>query len=238
MHLIHTTTNELYLPTRLIYTVAAPEELRAWFTRHPAFAWDSDRRRWAWEYDRSCRKLGFSPEYAETVRRTGGLVLASCYLKGGTLQVYTRCGLRAVKFLVFFDQQVKRTIAMGEFVDKYNLVTLTANPRDVPQPEDVFADESRLEFFDIAALLDSAKTPAEMKATMELIRLRSLTETLAPLVRHRLEAFYCDGPKAMETSMQLRDTLAMIQHQSKTPINPLEEIRKMVVGMTPGGGAS
>ncbi len=204
--------------------------------RHPAFSWDSNLGRWAWEYDRSCRKLGFPPEYAEVVRRTGGLVLASCYLKGRTLQVYTRCGLRAVKFLVFFDQQVNRTIAMGEFVDKYNLVILTDNPRKIPQPEEVFADESRLEFFDIVTLLDSAKTPAEKRAAAEFIQHHQLNDTLAALERQRLELFYCDGAKAIEDAMRLRDTMAMIQHKSKHPIRPFEELQKLIARMPPGSG--
>ncbi len=173
--IIQTTTDEPYLPTRLVYTVRQPDTLRRWFERHPAMTWDTDLRRWTWNYHRKLRKLGFPAAYEEAVRRQGGLVLASCYLVDRkTLHVYTRSGVRAHRFLVFFEREVSRAVAMGEFVDEYNLPTTGKDVRAVPTPEDFFRDESRIEFIDVAAMQDAAKTPAEQAALYARLEERTL----------------------------------------------------------------
>ena len=76
--ILQTTTDEPYLPTRPVYTVHQPDALHRWFERHPTMTWDTDLRRWTWNYHRKLRKLGFPAAYEEAVRRQGGLVLASC----------------------------------------------------------------------------------------------------------------------------------------------------------------
>lgn len=226
--LISTTTGEIYLPTRLVYAVDEPEALRNALDRHKSFSWDPTLKRWTWNYDRLARKLGFPPEYDEAMRRQGGLVLASCFLLGKTLHVYTRCGLRAAKFLAFFDKQVNRSVAMGQFVDEYNLITVGRDLASIPTPEDIFRDESRIEFFDIATLMDEAKTPEQKQALAAMLHGRTESETLVPLERHRLELFYADGPTAFELAMRHRDTMAMLQHKSNKPIRPFEVIRRML----------
>jgi hypothetical protein len=229
--IIKTTTDEFYLPTRLVYTVHQPDTLRRWFDRHPAMSWDPDQQRWTWNYHRKLRKLGFPAAYEEAVQRQGGLVLASCYLAGKrTLHVYTRSTLRAHRFLVFFDREVSRNVAMGEFVDEYNLLTTGNDFASVPTPEDFFRDESKFEFLDIGAMMDAAKTPAEEEALDAMLDQRRVTKTIAPLERHRLEMFYTDGPKSFEHAMNFRELMAMLQHQSPTPINPYTVIKQHLEG--------
>jgi hypothetical protein len=226
---IQTTTDEPYLPTRLVYSVHQPDALRRWFERHAAMSWDPGLGRWTWNYHRKLRKLGFPAAYEEAVRRQGGLVLASCYLVDRrTLHVYTRSGLRAHRFLVFFDREVSRAVAMGEFVDEYNLLTTGKNVRAVPTPEDFFRDASKIEFFDIPTLMDAAKTPGEEAALDALLTKRRFTKTITPLARHRLEMFYLDGPKSFEQAMQFRELMAMLQHQSPTPICPYEVVKEQL----------
>ena len=227
--IIQTTTDEPYLPTRLVYTVHQPDALRRWFERHPTMAWDADLRRWTWNYHRKLRKLGFSAAYDEAFRRQGGLVLASCYLvERRTLHVYTRSGLRALRFLVFFDREVPRSVAMGEFVDEYNLLSTAKDVASIPTPEDFFRDEGRIEFFDVAAMQDAAKTPAEQAALHAMLDEQTVHGTIIPLERHRLEMFYADGPKSFEDAMKFRELMAMLQHQSPTPIIPYEVIKEQL----------
>jgi len=58
--------------------------------------------------------MEFPPAYRQGLEERQPVVMASCYLVDDqTFHVYTRCGFRTVKFLVFFDQQVSRSIAVG-----------------------------------------------------------------------------------------------------------------------------
>jgi len=50
---------------------------------------------------------------------------------------------------------------------------------------------------------------------------------LEPLERHRLTAFYEDGEKHMKGAMQMRETMAMAQYLSDTPIKPYQVIREL-----------
>ena len=236
--ILQTTTDEPYLPTRLVYAVHQPDTMRRWFQRHPTMLWDPALRRWTWNYHRKLRKLGFSAAYEEAFRRQGGLVLASCYLVDRrTLHVYTRSGLRALRFLVFFDREVSRSIAMGEFVDEYNLLSTAKDVSSIPTPEDFFRDESRIEFFDIAAMEDAPKSRAEEEALYAMLDERTVNGTIVPLERHRLEMFYADGPQSFEQAMKFRELMAMLQHQSPTPIRPYEVVKKQLeMGLgTPDG---
>jgi len=50
---------------------------------------------------------------------------------------------------------------------------------------------------------------------------------LEPLERHRLTAFYEDGEEHMKGAMQMRETMAMAQYLSDTPIKPYQVIREL-----------
>ncbi len=54
----------------------------------------------------------------------------------------------------------------------------------------------------------------------------TLHDTITPLERHRLEMFYADGPESFEQAMKLRELMAMLQHQSPTPIRPYEVLKE------------
>ena len=154
-----------------------------------------------------------------------------------TFHVYTRCGFRTVKFLVFFDQQVSRSIAVGKFMDQHNLVTTVSPGAPISYPEDCFKDESKIEFFDLIALLDSPNSPAKDQA-LAAYTAAAAQRTLRPQERHRLDGFYHDGPILMDQMVSFRDSMALLQHQSATPIRPMEVISKLIDGqgnLLPGG---
>lgn len=227
---VMTTTSELYLPTRLIYEIFDVKQLRAWLQKTSCMGWDPGKQRWTWEYDGAIRKLEFPPAYDQVPAERQPVVLALCYLVDDqTFHVYTRCGFRTVKFLVFFDQQVSRSIAVGKFMDQYNLIT-TVNPgASVPYPEDYFKDESKIEFFDLIALMDAPNSPAKNQA-LAAYATAAAQRTLRPLERHRLDGFYHDGPTLMNQMVHFRETMALHQHRSATPIRPAEVISKLLGG--------
>jgi hypothetical protein len=227
---VMTLTNELYLPTRLIYEVYDAGQLRAWLQHTSCMSWDPGKRRWTWDYDDATRKLGFPPAYAQVPAERQPVVLASCYLVDDqTFHVYTRCGFRTVKFLVFFDQQVSRSVALGKLMDQYNLITAVASGAPVPFPEDYFKDESKIAFDDITALMDAPTSPAK-KAALAAALAATQQRPLRALERHRLEGFYHDGPALMEQTVLFREVMAGLQHKSDKPIRPAEVLATLLAG--------
>lgn len=223
-----TTTDELFLPTRLVYEVYDAKKLRAWLENTSCLTWHPVKRGWTWDYDGPVRKMGFPRAYEVVPKQLQPVVLATCYLVDNqTLHVYTRCGFRTVKFLVFFDQQVSRSVALGKFIDEYNLVTSVRPGDPIPFPEEYFKDESKLQFHDLIGLLDLPDSPVKQQAVAAFTASLS-HKTLSPLERHRLEGFYHDGAALMEQAMRFRDILAMLQSESDTPIRPMDVMANLL----------
>lgn len=223
-----TVTDELFLPTRLVYEVYDVQQLRAWLEKSSCMAWDTKIQRWTWNHSGAALKEKFPPSYAKVPAKRRPVVLASCYLVNDqTFHVYTRCGLRAAKFLSFFDRQVSHTIALGKFIDQYNLITDVAPGEPLPVPEDYFKDGAKIHFFDLIGLLDSPDSPAK-KAAIAAYYAGLETRTWRPLERHRLDDFYEDGPEAAEQSSEFRELMAGLQYRSDTPIRPVAELTRLL----------
>lgn len=102
--LVMTLTDELFLPSRIVYRVAAQEQLLSGFRNLRSMSFDPARNRWVWHYESEARQLGFPSAYDQIPRERQPLVLASCYLvEGVAMHVYVRSALRVCKALVFFD---------------------------------------------------------------------------------------------------------------------------------------
>lgn len=225
-----TTTDELYLPTRLVYEVYDVKKLRAWHQKTSCMDWHPIKKGWTWNYIGAARKMGFPPAYDRVPKKYQPIVLASCYLVDDhTFHVYMRSVFRTVKFLVFFDQQVSRSIAMGRFIDQYNLITSLGPDDSIPFPEDYFKDEAKIEFADMITLMDMPDSPVKKQALAACMA-GMAQRTLCPLERHRLDGFYHDGPTLMEQTMRFREVLAMLQHRSDKPIRPMEIMTRILSG--------
>src|SRR5262245_4262177 len=100
-HLLMTTTNELFLPSRIIYRVFDREELLAKFRKLRCMTFEETNGRWTWNYEFEAKKMGFPPAYEEIPPERQPIVLAGCYFAHPTsLQVYVRSTLRLRKLLV------------------------------------------------------------------------------------------------------------------------------------------
>ena len=228
-----TTTGELFLPTRLVYEVYDVKQLRSWLMTSSCMAWDTNAQRWTWNHIGTALKMKFPPSYVKLPAKQKPVVLASCYLVNDqTFHVYTRCGLRAAKFLSFFDRQLPHTIALGKFIDQYNLITDIAPGEPLPVPEDYFKDEDKIEFFDIISLMGSPNSPAK-KVTLDAYYASMERRTWRPLERHRLDNFYEDGPKSSEQASKFRELMAHLQYHSDTPIHPMEELTRILAQRHP-----
>ena len=223
-----TLTDELYLPTRLVYEIYDVKQLHAWLKKTSCMEWHPVKNGWTWNYTGAAKNLDFPSAYDKIPKERQPVVLATCYLVNDqSFHVYARCGLRAAKFLVFFDKQVSRSIAIGKFIDEYNLITSVGAGASLPMPEDNFKDESKIEFLDFVGLHDSSDTPVKKQALSDLYA--NMTQaTLRPLERHRLDVFYEDGYKHMEQELKFREIMARLQAKSDSPIRPAEVISSIL----------
>ena len=98
-------------------------------------------------------------------------------------------------------------------------------PPALPAPEAFFQDESRIEFRDPERLLGGDNP----ERSVELL-LVEMQREMVPLERHRLDAYYEDGPEHLVGAMKLRELLAMKQHQSGTPVRRCQVIEEIVRG--------
>jgi hypothetical protein len=219
--LMMTLTDELFLPTRIVYRVKDRKQLLSRFHNLRCMIFDPFRNRWVWQYEFEATRIGFPVKYRRIPLECQALVLASCYLLDrGAMHVYVRSALRVSKALVFFDRHIPRACARAEYIDEYNLLTAQEPQRPLPEPEDFFNDESRIHFHDIESIADE---PARLAAEVSAIPER----TLEPLERHRLTAFYEDGEEHMTRAMQMREIMAMAQYLSDTAIKPYQVIREL-----------
>lgn len=233
---VMTLTDELFLPTRLVYEVYDANKLRAWLNETTCVEWHPVKLGWTWNYEGAAVKMDFHVSYGKVPKAQQPVVLATGYLVDEhSFHVYTRCGFRTVKFLEFFDQQVPRTIAIGKYIDQYNLITSVSAGAPVPLPEDYFKDESKLEFFDLIGLLDSPDSLAKEKA-LSTYQAEAAQRTLRPLERHRLQVFYEDGSKQMEQGVKFREIMAVLQAESSEPIRPMEVISRILSAGNPKAG--
>lgn len=221
--MVMTTTNELFLPSRITYRVHDADGLVAIFKKLQCMIWEVPKQRWTWNYEHEAKAMGFPAAYDAIPPEHQPVVLASCYLMDSdTLHVYVRSTFRLIKTLVFFGQQVPLSCAKGEFFDEYNFVTKVKPGQPLPYPEDFFKDESKIEFIDPDKFLGQGKEAA-MAAMLDMT-----SRYLPALERHSLEAFYTDGVAHFVNAMRLREILAMEQDKRVKPIRPYEVILELV----------
>ncbi len=224
--LLKTSTDELFLPSRIVYRVWDEKQLVTGLRRLQCMAFDRQRGCWTWNFEHEAKAMGFPAIYESGPAARQGVVMASGYLvDASTFHVYVRCTERLVKFLVFFDQAVPRSCAKAEFLDEFNLVTTIAPGEAIPVPEDFFRNAREFEFLDIEKELQERRARGEDAAAW----MQALTQRpRLARERHRLDLFYEDGLKSFETSMQLRGIVAMKQHLEGKPVRPYDVILELM----------
>jgi len=219
--ILKTTTDELFLPSRMVYRVFDHDQLVKRLSKLRCMPFDPSTNRWTWNYEAEAKKCGFPAAYENIPPERRPLLLASCYLIApDTLHVYLRSTLRLRKFMVFFDRRIPRACSKAEFLDQYNLLTILDSrkpPARPITPEDYFLDASKIAVFDFERETSDPAKARELPS-------RVMNEELQPLKRVRLDAFYedKDGEDHMLQAGRLREILAMKQHQSDKPIRPYE----------------
>ena len=225
--IVMTTTGELFLPTRLVYRIVDGAQFRERLDRIKSFKWDPEGHRWTWLCEHEALKMKFPAAYRSLPPERRPIVLASCHIVApGTFHVYLRCGERTLKFISFFDKHMPRSCVVGEFIDEYNLITEMRIGERPPVPEDFFKNEAAIEFINLVPRMDQLVQSGDKAGAIALL-FDMHTRTLSALERHSLNAFYEDGLANFETSMKLRETLAMLQRESDVPIRPFDVITSL-----------
>ena len=99
---VMTTTNELYLPTRLVYEVFDVKPLRAWLQKTSCVAWNPIKRGWTWNYDGAVRKMKFRTQEGIGPRRS---VDAAAHVVGHRRGAVARVQHRARYLVVLVSRQ-------------------------------------------------------------------------------------------------------------------------------------
>jgi hypothetical protein len=218
--LMMTLTDELFLPTRIVYLVKDREELLSRFHNLRCMMFDPFRTRWVWQYEFEATRIGLPVNYRRIPRERQPLVLPSCYLLDrGAMHVYLRSTLRVSKALVFFYRHIPRACARAEYIGEYNL--LTAQEPQRPLRSRKISLRTNRE--SISTISNRLPMPVRLAAELSVIAER----TLEPLERHRLKAFYEDGGEHMKGAMQMREIMAITQYFSDTPIKPYQVMREL-----------
>ncbi len=223
---VFTLTDELFLPSRLVYRVSNRPLLERKLAALASFEWEPFKNRWGWLYEHEAKGLGWPAAYERVPAERQPILLAACHLIGqDRLEVYLRSCERVVKFLQFFERHIPRACAMGEFIDGWNRVSVALAGEPLATPEEFFRDESRIEFVDFATLQDSGQLEGEAGLAL----LREQSQRFQPeLERHRLEMFYADGPAEFAKVLRFRETLALLQHQRGGPVRPYDVIQEFL----------
>ena len=62
---VMTLTDELFMPTRLVYEVHDANQMRSWLDENTCFYWNTVKRAWTWNYDGAALKMDFPESYAK-----------------------------------------------------------------------------------------------------------------------------------------------------------------------------
>src|ERR1017187_6215061 len=90
-----TATNELFLPSRLVYIVKDAARFKEWLSSFACFDWVEKESRWMWLYEAEARILNFPVEYDQLPPESVPVVIASCRMApNGRFHVYLRATLR------------------------------------------------------------------------------------------------------------------------------------------------
>lgn len=101
--LVMTTTNELFLPTRIVYRVVDRARVLGTFRGLRCMTLEPSGR-WTWNYEFEAKEMGFPPAYEEVPPERQPVVLAACYWVGADgLHVYVRSTLRLRMFVEFLQ---------------------------------------------------------------------------------------------------------------------------------------
>lgn len=230
--LLVTLTGEVFHPTRLYYHVPNKDALRRRFARLDFMEYDNDDDRWVWLYTGKARRLKFSQRHTPVPKHLQPIVLGSFFLRASKEAHFDlRSFERATKAVVFFDKHIPRNVAS---VTDIAVVNACFEVSENPPP-------------DLGQFFNSGKAKREGPDDL-LVELRSFKE-ITDLSERRSQVFsfiegrareslpeverfpvlyYEEGIKTLETSLSMRDRVALEHWKGNKDFSLLDLINKII----------
>lgn len=217
--LLSTINGEAFQPVRLHYRVQDHTLLQQSFMKLRCVDRDEPRGRWVWLYDFEAKGLKFRRSFAQIPAHLRPIVLGAFFLRGDTLLLDLRSCERGVQAVLFFDKHLPRRAVEVTHADVVNRLFSTENPRI--SPEDIF-DHEPCTVIDPEEYLrnerevaSAGRTPQEkLKLAMEYSREQSKRNL--PAIERMPLHFYSEGIGQFETSLKMRQIVAMKHWQGET----------------------
>lgn len=230
--LLVTLTGEVFHPTRLYYHVPNKDALRRRFARLDFMDYDKDGDRWVWLYTGKAKRLKFSQRHTPVPKHLQPIVLGSFFLRASKEAHFdVRSFERATKAVVFFDKHIPRNVASVTDIAIVNACFEVSEnpPPDLGQffksgkakrkrPDDLLEElRSFKEITDLSERRSQVFSFIEGRAR----------ESLPEVERFPL-LYYEEGIKPLETSLSMRDTVALEHWKGNKDFSLLDLINKIV----------
>jgi len=211
--IVKTMTGEIFLPIRLYYKIHNKSAVVTAFKKLSCMNYDPDGDRWAWLYGGEAKKLRFEKPYSSIAAHRRPIILGSFYSREDS-QMYLDVGSvdRAMKGIDFFDRRIKRSVAEVGYVAIYNKITSTKAEHPGSCFDQLFADV-RTDLID-QRLEEKLKTIIESMKTGRFQEIEN--ERTFDLVEAHRTNYYEDGPRQLELSLKMRETVALARWSGET----------------------
>ena len=230
--LLVTLTGEVFHPTRLYYHVPKKDALRRLFAKLDCMDYDKDGDRWVWLYTGKAKRLKFSQSHTPVPKHLQPIVLGSFFLRAGKEAHFDlRSFERATKAVVFFDKHIPRNVASVTDIAVVNACFEVSEnpPPDLGQffgsgkakrkrPDDLLEElRSFKEITDLSERRSQVFSFIEGRARESL-----------PEVERFPVLYYEEGIKTLETSLSMRDRVALEHWKGNKDFSLLDLINKII----------
>jgi len=211
--LLMTLTGEIFHPARIHYHVFDKNKLLRIFGKLNCMAFDPSNNRWVWLYESEAKKLKFSTPYSSIPKAQRPIVLGSCYLRtAGEALIDLRSFERVVKAILFFDNNIPRTVAKATAITIVNKCFEFSTK--VQLNFDEFFESNQVVSKNPEAVLDrlegmKAITNLRDRLTKVMTMIESEAKTALPEIERLPVNYYEDGISSLETALRVRDIIAL-----------------------------
>lgn len=229
--LLVTLTGEIFHPARIYYHVYDRKSLLRVFSNLNCMAFDNINNRWVWLYEGKTKELKFRNSYSSIPKAQRPIVLGSFYLrKEDEAFIDLRSFERAVKAIIFFDENIPRNTAEVKdiaIINKCFEVSTKLRPNF-----DEFFESSDVVSNNLEAMLDKIDDMKSISNTKE--RFTNIMNVIENLVKKKLPEierfpvnYYEDGISSLETALRVRDIVALEHWKGNKDFSILDVVKNI-----------
>ena len=228
-----TITGELFQPVRLHFQLFDQQGLERAFKKLHCIQYDSQGRRWVWLFDHEAKQIKLPKAYSTISKALHPIVIGSFFVRQtDRLILDLRSCERAVAAIPFFDKHVPRRAAKVTQAEVVNrLFPVAGNETLTPtrlfdQGTSTFVDPAAAQqrFIDLTA---HVQDPGEkMRIMMEESERRGKQHL--PEIECFPIHYYEDGIQGFETTLRLRQIVAMQHWLGNADYSMFDAIQEMI----------